>query len=426
MNKFLLCLVVIINLGAAHAEPDQRKMRDATVRVGCKVDQRWVQGTGFLVGEKGRHVLTNAHVVDQCTAEISVLVSSNEGEISNSLSAKVLWNSWGSNDKRLDVALLSLDRTTGRKGVRFSSSKTVLEGDPIWVMGFPGAADKVAASISMATPTGSNGQISRIIHQSSSDGKQSGVKLYQITAAINPGSSGGPLFNEFGEVVGINSLKALVNVVSVNRSTENDGVSVTRVAEGESIGWAQEIDEVLPILSEFKIEYKETLERRNKLLVWIDRDPMTASAIGFMALVMTIGTAFFVARVYWPQTTGVFTPSEASRPWGGVGTVTLARAIGSTGTYRGARFPVDEELVFGRDPAVCNVVFDVNSPNISSKHCTLKFLPEGNIFLLEDHQSSNGTFTKDGKLGAGKSIVLNSGDFFYMASRENQFIVKSS
>lgn len=424
MKKLLLCLAVIINLGAAHAEPDQRRMREATVRVGCKIDQRWVQGTGFLVGEKGTHVLTNAHVVNECTTEILVLVSSNEGEISNSANAKVLWNSWKSNDKRLDVALLSLERKTGRTGVSFSSSKTVLEGDPIWVMGFPGAADKVAASISMASPTGSNGQVSRIIHQSSSDGKQSGVKLYQITAAINPGSSGGPLFNEFGEVVGINSLKALVNVVSVSRSTENAGVSVTRVAEGESIGWAQEIDEVLPILSQFKIEYKETLERRNKLLVWIDRDPMTASAIGFMALVMTIGTAFFVARVYWPQTTGIFTPSEVNGPRG-VDGVTQARTIGRTGKYSGATFPVQEELVFGRDPAVCNVVFDANSPNISSKHCTLKFLPDGNVFLLEDHQSSNGTFTKDGRLGAGKSIVLNSGDFFYMASRENQFIVKS-
>lgn len=424
MKKLSLCLVVSFFLGAAYAEPDQRRMRDTTVRVACKTSQGWVHGTGFLVGQKGTHVLTNAHIVDECALEILVLASSKEGEIASPVGAKVIWNSWEAHGKRLDVALLSLERKIDRRGVDFSSSKTVVEGDPIWVMGFPGAADKVAASVSIASPTGSSGQVSRIIHQSSSDGKQSGVKLYQISAAINPGSSGGPLFNEFGEVVGINSLKALVNVVSVSRGTENSGVSVTRVAEGESIGWAQEIDEVLPILSRFKIEYRETLERRNRLLVWIDRDPMTAGAIGFMAFVMTIGTALLVCRVYWPQ--ALSTASLRVAPaFRGAGSETRARTIGRTGKYRGATFPVQEKLVFGRDPAVCNVVFDANSLNISSKHCTLKFLPEGNVFLLEDHQSSNGTFTKDGRVRAGKGTVMSSGDFFYITSRENQFVVKS-
>jgi S1-C subfamily serine protease len=424
MKKLSLFLGVTLFFCAAYAEPDQKRMRDATVRVACKTNHGWVQGTGFLVGQKGTHVLTNAHIVDECALEILVLASSNEGEIASPVGAKVIWNSWEAHGKRLDVALLSLERKIERRGVDFSAGKTVVEGDPIWVMGFPGAADKVATSLSIASPTGSTGQVSRIIHQSSNDGKQSGVKLYQITAAINPGSSGGPLFNEFGEVVGINSLKALVSVVSVGRSTENSGVSVTRVAEGESIGWAQEIDEVLPILSRFKIEYSESLERRNRLLVWIARDPMTAGAIGFMAFVMTIGTAFLVGRVYWPHALSA-SSLRVARPFRGAGIETQARTIGRTGKYRGATFPVQEKLVFGRDPAVCNVVFDANSVSISSKHCTLKFLPEGNVFLLEDHQSSNGTFTKDGRVRAGTGAVLRTGDFFYITSRENQFVVRS-
>src|SRR5206468_11938057 len=132
-------------------------------------------------------------------------------------------------------------------GVGFASRNTVATRDPVIAVGYPGAADSIATLEAAVKPTITQGHVSRIlVRRSDGDGSAgNGVGLYQITASIGPGHSGGPLFNEYGEVVGINTEKALIRMATI---TEQGNVSTERVPLMDGVAWSQENDDLLPIL----------------------------------------------------------------------------------------------------------------------------------------------------------------------------------
>ena len=71
-------------------------------------------------------------------------------------------------------------------------------------------------------------------------------RLVQITAHLNPGSSGGPLFDDAGRVVGINTMTAVMLYPS------GDGAQ-RAPPFFEGVGWAVASDEVLPFLDRLGI-----------------------------------------------------------------------------------------------------------------------------------------------------------------------------
>lgn len=403
------------------AEVDQQSMREPTVRVGCKVGERLALGSGFLVGSEGGYVLTNAHVIKDCTDK-PVIVPSSAGEKTFNLGARVIWISSGDPAKKhLDVALLALEKGMQRKGVRFALRPSVSEGDRVWTMGFPVTADKTASDNSFAIPSGSLGTISRIHAEKDSSDKEGGAKLYQVTAAINPGSSGGPLFNEFGEVIGINTSKAMVAAITIGDKSGKP--QLTRVVEGESIGWAQQIDEILPILSENHISFAVKRERRNAFWMWVDRDPITASAIGIIGMLALLTLTLLSFRSRLQLDFPPFRPrSEPLRDVVRVSSHT-GIVIGVKGDYRGSTIPMAEELVFGRDSGMCNVVFQQKHTEISGKHCSLRYDAPAKRFYLRDLNSSNGTFAKGRRLDSGETVALGAGDQFHLVHLGNRFEV---
>jgi serine protease Do len=137
------------------------------------------QGSGFIVSPDGI-VLTNAHVVDGASEVTVKLVDRRE------FKAKVVGV-----DKQTDVAVLRLD-AKGLPSVRIGDPRDVRVGEWVVAIGSPfGFENTVTAGIVSAT--------SRALP----DGSY--VPFIQTDAAVNPGNSGGPLFNLRGEVIGINS-----------------------------------------------------------------------------------------------------------------------------------------------------------------------------------------------------------------------------
>ncbi|HEY2682761.1 MAG TPA: Do family serine endopeptidase [Steroidobacteraceae bacterium] len=140
-------------------------------------------GSGFIVSSDG-YVLTNAHVV-QDAAEVTVQTHDRR-----EFRAKVIGV-----DKGSDVALIKIPA---------NSLPTVKFGDPAKLR--PGQW-----AIAIGAPFGfessvTAGVISAVDRQvPSDDGAQSYVTFIQTDAAVNPGNSGGPLFNIDGQVIGINS-----------------------------------------------------------------------------------------------------------------------------------------------------------------------------------------------------------------------------
>ncbi len=137
------------------------------------------QGSGFIVSPDGI-VLTNAHVVEGAKEVTVKLIDHRE------FKAKVLGT-----DKTSDIAVLKID-ARGLPVVRLGNSDQLGVGDYVLAIGAPfGLEETATAGIVSATQRSLPG-----------DGA---VPFIQTDAAVNPGNSGGPLFDASGAVVGINS-----------------------------------------------------------------------------------------------------------------------------------------------------------------------------------------------------------------------------
>jgi serine protease Do len=136
-------------------------------------------GSGFIVEPDGV-VLTNAHVVDGAD-EVRVRLSDRR-----EFKGKVVGV-----DKPTDVAVIKID-AKGLPSVKLGDPHAIKVGEWVVAIGSPfGFENTVTAGIVSATS------------RSLPDGTY--VPFIQTDAAVNPGNSGGPLFNMKGEVIGINS-----------------------------------------------------------------------------------------------------------------------------------------------------------------------------------------------------------------------------
>jgi serine protease Do len=135
-------------------------------------------GSGFIVSADG-YILTNAHVVAEAS-EVTVKLTDRREFV-----AKVIGV-----DKRSDVALIKI-AATGLPTVRFGDSARLRPGQWVVAIGSPfGFENSVTAGVVSAT--------ARPLDENY-------VPFIQTDAAVNPGNSGGPLFNVDGQVIGINA-----------------------------------------------------------------------------------------------------------------------------------------------------------------------------------------------------------------------------
>jgi serine protease Do len=137
-------------------------------------------GSGFIVSSDG-YILTNAHVVNGATEVMVKLTDKRE------LKARVVGA-----DERTDVAVIKID-AQNLPVVKTGNPAQLRVGEWVAAIGSPfGFDNTVTAGIVSAK--------ARTMPQ------EGYVPFIQTDVAVNPGNSGGPLFNMAGEVVGINSM----------------------------------------------------------------------------------------------------------------------------------------------------------------------------------------------------------------------------
>lgn len=136
-------------------------------------------GSGFFIDQSG-YILTNAHVVRD-SDEITVSTT-DQTEYEAELIGM---------DERTDVALLKV-KAKGLPAAKIGNSDRVEVGNWVLAIGSPFGFDYTATK-----------GIVSAVSRSLPDGTY--VPFIQTDAAVNPGNSGGPLFNLDGEVIGINS-----------------------------------------------------------------------------------------------------------------------------------------------------------------------------------------------------------------------------
>ena len=140
-------------------------------------------GSGFLINEQG-YILTNAHVISNAI-DIRVVLSEEQREYP----AQIIGI-----DRLSDTALIKIDPDFRPNVLPFGDSDALQMGEVVLAMGNPlGFQHSVTSGLISAK------------ERISPHPKDRFVNYLQTDSAINPGSSGGPLINLHGEVVGINT-----------------------------------------------------------------------------------------------------------------------------------------------------------------------------------------------------------------------------
>jgi len=417
----------VITFNVYCTPPPITEMKDSTISIKYKTSEGIVSGTGFIVGQ-GRHVITNYHVIMQAQRnEIFILINRD-----NIIIAKVIWQS-----TTKDLAILELNRNSGRKPVQFATSDTVSDGETVYALGFPVAADSIIVSNNFSEVTITKGIISRTLVS------EQGNKYYQIDAAINPGNSGGPLFNQYGDVIGVNTLKSLANAVAIQPDENgNPTRTMVRVTEGEGIGFAIQSDEILGQLDNMGIDYQVSdktnyvlyeLLSINSFFIFIAVIAIIIAGISLYIAVNQSRRRSFSNTVFRFGETIGFTISKkknvhqktVSHNKKIISVAKKGFLLGISGEFKESEFQLSSDpVILGRDPMQANIIFSKKVPYISRKHVKLKYDSNTNEFFLEDLNSSTGTFLFSGeKLNSGETKRLRHEEKFYLYSKEQLFQV---
>ncbi len=165
-------------------------------------------GSGIIISEDG-YIVTNQHVIDGAN-EISVVLNTGDEYTATLVGA----------DEKSDLAVLKID-APNLVAAELGDSEALQVGELAVAIGNP-LGQEFAGTVTV-------GVISAVNRTMTVDNKK--YNLIQTDAAINPGNSGGALVNQYGEVIGINSVK----------------ISTTGV---EGIGFAISMSEAKPIIDD--------------------------------------------------------------------------------------------------------------------------------------------------------------------------------
>ncbi len=167
--------------------------------------KRKVSGSGLIVSKDG-YILTNNHVVEDAT-KIEVTLYKDRKKYKARLIGK---------DELTDIAVLKIDLDKKVNIPKFGKYKDVKVGDLVLAIGNPYGLDGTV-SLGIVSAKGRNIRYGNLINE-----------FIQTDAMIDYGSSGGPLVNFKGEVIGINSM-----------------------GEGRGIGFTIPIDTALKVMNSF-------------------------------------------------------------------------------------------------------------------------------------------------------------------------------
>jgi S1-C subfamily serine protease len=180
-------------------------------------------GTGSIVSSSG-HIVTAAHVINGATY-IEVVTPS--GTFSANTESVDVAN---------DIAILKID-TTCKDFVEVLHSRDVRLGQSVSTIGFPNLG------IQGHSPKVTQGVIS------SDNGAQNDIRMWQISAPIQPGNSGGPLLDESGNLIGVVVASLSLKVIEATGAVP------------QNVNYAVKSAYLEPLLNSHKLTIKQNKEK---------------------------------------------------------------------------------------------------------------------------------------------------------------------
>lgn len=469
----LACVIAAVltfpALGESKTKNPAAEARKGTVRIlalcedGCAA-----LGSGFGVGEAGEETdiyVTNWHVaVEPCqhglgVEYIYILLDDhafNYMKVDTERMVRcIMLDTTTSAAGIPDFAILQSERKIpGRVALPLLSRSECYESEKIFALGFPGNGDYangmqyIAAEVSEVTST--EGTISRMLDNFA------GVpyEVIQHTAHINHGNSGGPLINENGAVIGINTYGFGDSMVDADEGSAN--------ASEYSISVS--IDYVMKALDKLDISYDTYGTKKNVLFRLLP-----AAAVILFIMIAAAGVIMTKKKrmkagspmqtfaqgksaqppmrtpvqnptqppMRTPMQTPVQNPaqtsarpplySQASMAPGGHIQQQVRSSMnlrGTNGCFQGHTYAFSSDRCrFGTDSS-CKLRYPPGTPGISPVHCEL--IIQNGRFYLTDCGSQFGTYVNGRKIVSGQPVLLGAGDTICLASAQEAFQVVGS
>lgn len=171
-------------------------------------------GTGFIVSNDG-YIITNQHVSGDRYSTCYVTLENGKNYTGN-----VVWA-----DEDIDLSIVKIDASK-LNFLDLGDSDSLRVAEKVYAIGNP-----VGFEFQRTVTSGIISGLDRTIKIEDTDKNYYMEDLIQTDATINPGNSGGPLINQYGQVIGINSVK---------------------ITSAEGIGFASPINLIKPILESLK------------------------------------------------------------------------------------------------------------------------------------------------------------------------------
>ena len=426
-------------------------------------------GSGFFVGEEGedpQFIVTNCHVVEDYIGygegnsyyipvdyyepenygeryvvylalyeyELRIYYSDDEYDVA-------YVDEYGDVNK-VDLAILRLKEPTNK---RHSLPLMIPDGDmvgeTVYTVGFPGNADNELTSASkygVEDATVHKGSITKFVANTGV-----GVERIAIDATVQHGNSGGPLVNEDGYVIGVNT-----NVISNSPYEDQIEVDYYAINSSELVRFLDK-NSVKYQLATGEDEKTEQDEESGKTDtpdgedasddVEIENDDTVASpdkkegsntilfvGIGIAVAVIAV-LAVLLSKKNKSSASGeqsndtVSKSTEANK----IEKRAMLRSLSTQHNGMTVAVHAGSQVMIGRDPANCKVVFREGTEGISGRHCAVSYDEASNEFILTDLRSTYGTFLKNGqKLNPNVPYRLKAGDEFYVGDKANSFRVE--
>lgn len=149
-----------------------------------------VTGSGFVITSDG-YILTNYHVIEDAHKggyDVTVMLYDGETYLADIVGF----------DEDNDVAVLKID-AQGLDAATLGDSDTMLVGETVYAIGNP---------LGELSNTVTSGIVSALDREISTDlSSTAAINMFQIDASVNSGNSGGPVYNSYGQVIGIVTAK---------------------------------------------------------------------------------------------------------------------------------------------------------------------------------------------------------------------------
>lgn len=357
-------------------------------------------GSGFAVGQKGstpEYFVTNWHVASAYLSEYNYAFDSDHVRIWIMLDNFTISDVTGlpseatsvecsivriSESGYPDYAILRAARpVTECKPLAIRSSESVKQGETVVALGCPAVLDEESLSSGITATTGTVARHTPLVNAGNTN-------AIVHNANISGGNSGGPLIDENGNVIGLNTYSI------------DDSYSCAIYSEY-----------VTQALDQMGIPYMKAGSSISVVTI-------AAAAVAVAAVAVAI---YFLLRNR---------KSAEKYPAGGVTPGTVPGGTVPAGVYTpsfrvqlpdGRIIPVPAgKVAVGRDPS-CQIRLPESAAAVSRRHCTLE--SNGEFLILVDEGSRNGTFIHGKRVPAGTKVALKHGSSFCVGTSENRITV---